>query len=145
MNLEYLDTSNLSWQRNGNRPSFAAIWLHLAFDLAERSTCTRGSVGCVIVTADNQIISTGYNGAPHGMPHCTEVGCDVQKGHCVRVVHAEQNALLQAPTKSLLRDAVAYVTVEPCQRCENMLRQMGIGWVYYAEGLAEWRARNQRA
>ena len=50
------------------------IYLETAELFADLSTCLRGNVGCVIVK-ENRIISTGYNGAPPGMVHCTEVGC----------------------------------------------------------------------
>lgn len=141
MKLEHLHSHDNSWfYLDDGRPSWHNTWLHIAFEMSRRATCKRGQVGCVIVL-DNKIVSTGYNGAPHGERHCLEIGCDVQDDHCVRVIHAEQNALLLTPNKDHLKGAVVYVTVEPCQRCRNMLRQMGIGCVYYAEGLAEWKAR----
>lgn len=56
------------------RPSRAEIFMRTAHLFAERSTCNRGQVGAVLVK-DKRIIATGYNGAPPGMPHCTDVGC----------------------------------------------------------------------
>ena len=62
--------------------------------LASRSTCTRLSVGAVLVR-DKRIIGSGYNGAVAGDEHCIDVGCYLRDGHCVRTIHAEMNALLQ--------------------------------------------------
>ncbi len=67
-------------------------------------TCNRGRGGCVIAK-DKQILTTGYVGAAAGMPHCDEVGHEIhtvidddgtQSEHCVRTIHGEQNAIIQA-------------------------------------------------
>lgn len=63
--------------------------------VAARSTCDRAQVGAVIVK-DRRILTTGYNGAPAGLPHCDDIGHLMVDGHCVRTLHAEQNAILQA-------------------------------------------------
>lgn len=65
--------------------------------LASRSTCTRLSVGAVLVR-DKRIIGSGYNGAVAGDEHCIDVGCYLRDGHCVRTIHAEMNALCSAPS-----------------------------------------------
>lgn len=57
------------------RPTFDTVWLNVAVSVSERGTCPRLRVGAVIVDADNKIVSTGYNGAPSGHPHCSEGGC----------------------------------------------------------------------
>ena len=77
------------------RPDWDLYFIRIAKEVASRSTCPRAMVGAVIVK-DNTIISTGYNGAPAGEPHCTDKGCIIENDHCVRVVHAEINALLYA-------------------------------------------------
>lgn len=101
--------------------------------LSLRSTCTRLEVGATIVR-DKRIIAGGYNGSVTGSVHCTDEGCYVIDGHCVRTVHAEANALLQCakfgvPTEG----ADVYVTHFPCLQCTKQLIQSGIKTVYYAE------------
>ena len=77
------------------RPSWDQYFMRIAFEVAKRSTCPRAAVGAVIVR-DKRILTTGYNGSPSGLPHCTEVGCLMVNDHCVRTLHAEQNAIIQA-------------------------------------------------
>ena len=75
------------------RDSWDVYFLRVADVIKDRSTCTRLSVGSVAVK-DNKIISTGYNGSPSGEEHCIEVGCLMKKGHCIRTIHAELNAIM---------------------------------------------------
>ena len=101
--------------------------------LSLRSTCTRLEVGATIVR-DKRIIAGGYNGSVTGSVHCTDEGCYVIDGHCVRTVHEEANALSQCakfgvPTEG----ADVYVTHFPCLQCTKQLIQSGIRTVYYAE------------
>jgi len=99
--------------------------------MAARSTCTRLQVGCVIVR-DKRIIASGYNGSIHGDEHCVDVGCKVVDGHCVRVIHAEQNALLQCARFGIAAEgADLYVTHTPCLTCTKSLIQAGIRRVFY--------------
>lgn len=101
--------------------------------MAMRSTCPRLSVGCVVVR-DKRIIASGYNGSIHGDEHCVDVGCKVVDGHCVRVIHAEQNALLQCARFGIpVEGADVYVTHLPCLQCTKSLIQAGIATVYYEE------------
>ena len=69
--------------------------MNIARQVATRSTCPRKHVGAVIVR-DRTILSTGYNGSIRGLPHCSDVGCLMEDGHCVATVHAEANAIIQA-------------------------------------------------
>ena len=94
--------------------------MEVARTVATRATCPRASVGAVLVR-EHRILTTGYNGAPRHVSHCTEVGCELVGGHCVRSTHAEANAvvqgalhgvrtrrfdgLLHAPTVRVLREA----------------------------------------
>jgi len=79
------------------RPDWDTYFIRIASEVAMRSTCPRASVGAVIVK-DNRILSTGYNGAPAGKPHCIDEGCIIDEGddHCQRTIHAETNAIAQA-------------------------------------------------
>jgi len=112
------------------RQSWDEYFFSLATAVSSRATCPRRQVGCVLVK-NNIIVATGYNGSVHGEPHCIDIGCNMVDGHCVRTIHAEQNALLHA-TSNLL-NAVAYVTLEPCSTCSRLMRQAGIGAVYFIE------------
>lgn len=107
--------------------------MNLALQAATRSTCPRKHVGAVIVR-DRTILSTGYNGSIRGAPHCDEVGCLIENGHCVRTVHAEANALIQAARHGIrLEEAEIYVTASPCFNCFKLIANAGIRTVYYGE------------
>jgi len=56
------------------RPSWDEYFMRITHMVAERSTCLRRHVGAVLVL-ERRILATGYNGAPHGVPHCEDVGC----------------------------------------------------------------------
>jgi dCMP deaminase len=114
------------------RPSWDDYFLDVAFVVATRSTCNRAHVGAVLVR-DRRILTTGYNGAPAGLPHCDDVGHLMVAGHCVRALHAEQNAIIQAALHGVsIGGATAYVTHQPCLTCSKMLIQAGIRRVVYA-------------
>src|SRR3989344_2894887 len=81
--------------KNNKRPSWEEYFLNIATMVASRSTWERRRVGAVVVKNKN-ILSTGYNGSSRGLPHCDEVGHELVAGHCVRTIHAEANALVQA-------------------------------------------------
>jgi dCMP deaminase len=105
--------------------------MKIAEDVALRSTCDRAAVGAVLVK-EKHIISTGYNGSPAGLQHCDEVGHLMVEGHCVRTVHAEVNAIIQAAVFGLAtRDAVCYVTHFPCLNCTKMLINARISKLIY--------------
>ena len=69
--------------------------MNIAQVVASRATCDRKKVGAVIVR-DKNILSTGYNGSLSGLPHCEENGHEMENDHCVRTIHAEANAIVQA-------------------------------------------------
>ena len=114
------------------RPSWDEYFMDIAFTVASRSTCDRAHVGAVLVR-DRRILATGYNGSPAGLPHCDEVGHLMVDGHCVRALHAEQNAIIQAALHGISTEgATAYVTHQPCLTCAKMLINAGIHRVVYA-------------
>ncbi|GMA57110.1 hypothetical protein GCM10025858_16130 [Alicyclobacillus sacchari] len=81
---------------------------------------------------EKRMIASGYNGSIHGDEHCLDVGCKVIGGHCVRAVHAEQNALLQCARFGISTEgADLYVTHTPCLHCTKSLIQAGISRVFY--------------
>ncbi|MBE3554755.1 MAG: ComE operon protein 2 [Thermicanus sp.] len=96
-----------------------------------RATCTRLMVGAVI-TRDRRVIAGGYNGSIAGDEHCIDVGCKVVDGHCIRTIHAEQNALMQCAKFGVPTDgAEVYVTHFPCLHCTKLMIQAGIKHIYY--------------
>ncbi|NMP22594.1 deoxycytidylate deaminase [Sulfobacillus harzensis] len=113
------------------RASWSDYFLEMSLLVATRSTCPRRQVGAVLVR-DQRVIATGYNGAPHGQPHCTEVGCLMENGHCVRTIHAELNALLQCARYGIATQGVdLYCTDMPCRYCARALVQAGVERIFY--------------
>ncbi|MHA8109983.1 ComE operon protein 2 [Lactobacillaceae bacterium Melli_B4] len=99
--------------------------------LSTRSTCNRLSVGASLVR-DKRIIAGGYNGSVAGDVHCTDEGCYMVDGHCLRTIHAEMNAILQCAKFGESTDgAEIYVTDFPCLQCTKMLLQAGIVKINY--------------
>lgn len=124
-----------------NRPSWHQYFMQMAELASSRSTCLRRKVGAVVVK-NNQIISTGYNGSPKRIRHCSETGCirlqqNVPSGErheLCRGVHAEQNAIIQAAINgSSLQDASIYCTNQPCVICSKMIINAEIANIYIKE------------
>lgn len=113
------------------RPGWDEYFMQVARTVATRATCPRASVGCVL-TRGHRILTTGYNGAPRGVPHCTEVGCTLNNDHCLRATHAEANAVVQGALHGVsLQDAVAYCTHQPCVNCSKLLISAGVMRIVY--------------
>jgi dCMP deaminase len=107
--------------------------MNIARQVATRSTCDRKHVGAVVVR-ERTILSTGYNGSIRGMPHCDDVGHDLENGHCVATVHAEANAIIQAAKNGVQVDgAEIYTTASPCWNCFKLIANSGIRQIYYGE------------
>ena len=123
------------------RPNWDRYFLDLCEAVFKRATCDRGRAGCVIVK-DKRIMTTGYVGAPAGLPHCDEIGHDMRKvithddkitQHCVRTLHAEQNAIIQGALHGVdVSGSTIYVTHQPCLICAKMIINAGIQRVVYA-------------
>lgn len=113
------------------RPEFDWVWMQVAHLVKLRGTCPRRRVGAVIVDRNQRIVATGYNGAPKGLPHCTDVGCRIEHetGRCKRTVHAEQNALIQAGLRA--EGGTLYVTDFPCLECANQISNAGIRKIFF--------------
>lgn len=115
------------------RKNWPEYFMDIATEVASRATCDRKSVGCVIVK-DNRILSTGYNGSIVGSDHCNDVGHMMEDGHCVRVIHAELNAIIQAAKYGVSIDkSTCYVTASPCWNCFKALANSGIVHIIYNE------------
>lgn len=111
------------------RPSWDDYFMEIAQVVAKRSTCLRRQVGALLVK-DKRILTTGYNGPPSGLAHCSEVGCIRQKNNVppgqrhelCRAVHAEQNLIAQAALHGIsVQRADVYCTHYPCSLCAKML------------------------
>lgn len=117
------------------RPSWDEYFLEIMRSVSKRATCDRGRASSVFVK-DKQILVTGYVGSPMGLPHCDEIGHQMMKtvhedgsitDHCVRTVHAEQNAICQAARRGVSLDgATVYVNMTPCRVCAMLLINSGI-------------------
>ncbi len=122
-------------QEKNVRPSWDEYFVEIANTVAKRATCNRGRSGCVIVR-DKQILVTGYVGSPMGMPHCDDVGHLFKKvvheddkitEHCMRTVHAEQNAICQAAKLGIsLLGSTLYCRMTPCRTCAMLIINCGI-------------------
>ncbi len=115
------------------RVGWDVYFMNIARQAAARSTCERKFVGAVIVR-DRTILSTGYNGSIRGMPHCDEVGHDLENDHCVATIHAEANAIIQAAKNGVnINGAELYTTASPCWNCFKLIANSGIRKIYYGE------------
>ncbi len=124
------------------RPNWDEYFMAIVDLISKRSTCIRRRVGAAIVKEKN-ILATGYNGAPTGLPHCLDIGClrdelNVPSGErheLCRGLHAEQNAIIQAAYHgTAINGAILYTTTLPCSICAKMIINAGIIRVIYNEG-----------
>ena len=115
------------------RASWDEYFMAIATQVATRATCDRKHVGAVIVR-DRTILSTGYNGSIRRLPHCDEVGHMMEAGHCVRTIHAEANAIIQAAKNGVaIEGADIYITASPCWQCFKMIANAGIERIIFGE------------
>jgi dCMP deaminase len=115
------------------RASWDEYFMNIAREVSTRSTCDRKFVGAVIVR-DKSILATGYNGSVRGLPHCDEDGHLMEDGHCVRTVHAEANAIVQAARHGVrIEGASIYVTASPCWGCFRLIANAGISRIGFGE------------
>jgi dCMP deaminase len=131
-------------RHDGSEPLKRLGWheyfMSVAQLISRRATCTRGHIGAVIVR-DHNILSTGYNGAPSGLPHCNDSNCHIYRSthpdgtveeNCVNTIHAEINAIAQAAKHGIsIKDSDIYITASPCIHCLKVLINVGIKTIYY--------------
>jgi dCMP deaminase len=127
------------------RPTLDEYFMSLAKVVASRSTCLHHIVGAVLVK-DKRLLCTGYNGAPTGMAHCTDIGCaregmkSGERAELCRAVHAEQSAIVQAAVHGIsIAGATIYCTHQPCNICSKLLLNAGIKRVVFAHAYADIR------
>lgn len=115
------------------RADWDDYFMGIAQQVSSRSTCDRKHVGAVIVR-DRMILATGYNGSLRGLEHCDDVGHLMEDGHCVRTVHAEANALVQAARNGMRTEGAGiYVTASPCFSCFKLIANSGIVRIVFGE------------
>ncbi len=118
-----------------SRPSWDEYFLEVMRSIALRATCDRGKSGSVVVK-DKRVLSTGYVGAPAGLPHCDDVGHRLKKVthedgresvHCLRTVHSELNAITQAAKFGVsIEGSTLYTKMEPCATCAMAIINSGV-------------------
>ncbi len=126
---------------NQNRISKDQYFMELAEIVSKRSTCVKRKVGAVLVKV-NHILSTGYNGAPSGLTHCTKETCvrqNLKEGEhpeLCRGVHSEVNCIIQAALHgtSIDGDTTLYCTTFPCMSCLKLLINAKVKRIVYKEG-----------
>ncbi|MFS1513568.1 cytidine/deoxycytidylate deaminase family protein [Chengkuizengella sp. SCS-71B] len=127
------------------RKDWDTYFLDIAYMAATRSQCPRRRVGAVLVQG-KKLLGSAYNGAPMGVPDCSEAGCMIaeeyelqyvdgndemiKKQRCIRTIHAEQNLLLFTDRKDR-EGSTVYVTDQPCWTCANMLANSGVSEIVY--------------
>lgn len=134
-----MKTKNKSQKTKYRRPSWDEYFTDIMVAASKRATCDRGRASCVFVR-NKQLLVTGYVGSPVGFPHCDQVGHQMKKlihedghitEHCVRTVHAEQNAICQAAKRGVsLEGSTVYVNMTPCRTCAMLLINCGIERIY---------------
>lgn len=119
------------------RLSWDEYFIEIMNTVSKRATCDRGRSGCVIAK-NNKLLVSGYVGSPAGLNHCDEIGHLIKKvmhidegdrvsEHCVRTVHAEQNAICQAAKRGVSIDgATLYCRMTPCRTCAMLIINCGI-------------------
>jgi dCMP deaminase len=118
------------------RLNWDEYFLNLLEPLAKRATCDRGRCSSIIVSKGNTILATGYVGSPPGQPHCDDAGHMIktvtneqgkQSSHCMRTLHAEENAILQCAKDGIrIEGATIYTKMVPCYNCAMRIVRVGI-------------------
>ena len=132
-------------QENQKQLDRGRYFLGIAKLVADRATCPRRKVGCVLVDSQQHIVATGYNGVPSGFTHCTDVPCEgaqLPSGtglDLCEAIHSEVNAFLQVRSDDEL---TAYMTVTPCYTCSKMFANSKVTRIVAAEEYVHERGRH---
>lgn len=122
------------------RPTKDDWAMDLALVTAKRATCLRRQVGAVILDGSGFVLSTGYNGNPGGLPHCTDEPCEgatLATGtglDMCQALHAEQNAI--ARLREPFEARSMYVTTAPCISCTKLALATGIRRIVFRSAYA---------
>lgn len=111
-----------------NRPSFEEIYMQMAHLVAQRGTCARLKVGCVITSVDHRrVLAIGYNGNAMGLRN----SCDFGTPGACGCLHAEENAIISCTAPRALEKTI-YITHSPCKMCAKRIVNLGgVTKVYY--------------
>jgi len=143
---------------SGKRVSKENYYLDIAQTVAERATCMRRHFGAIIVK-DDEIVSTGYNGAPRGRQNCTDISFFIrdklqiprgERYEMCRSVHAEANAIIAAPRDRMLgatlymtcvnpKDGSLYEGTNSCMMCKRQIINAGIETVVVRDDKENFR------
>jgi dCMP deaminase len=130
---------------NQTRPSWDAYFMEICCLVAKRATCLRRKVGAIVVK-DRRILTSGYNGAPSHIRHCSEMGClreqmgvpSGERHELCRGIHAEQNAIIQAAYHGVsIKNGSLFCTNLPCSICAKMIINAGIERIVYQSGYSD--------
>ena len=111
------------------RPNWSEYFVLLASVVATRSPSAKLKVGAIIVSSDNEIISTGYNGFPSGVPHIPIFN---KEGKEINTIHAEINTISYAARKGIsIKNSIIYITHFPCIHCTKSIIAAGIKNIFY--------------
>ena len=117
------------------RISIHQVYMRTAYEFAQLSYANRRKVGCIIVK-NNQVISFGYNGTPHGFNN----QCEYNNKTKSEVLHAESNAIMKVAKSTMsCHEGYLYTTTCPCFDCAKLIIQVGINKVYYREDYKDMR------
>jgi len=113
------------------------VWSNVAREVSKLSTCKFTQVGCVLLTEDFKVISTGYNGTVAGAKHCCDITHADRTAHGhfadMKEIHAEMNAILQVSDRSSLKNSICFSTLQPCYNCIKHMVQAGVTDIYFSE------------
>jgi len=119
--------------KNNHRVGKDEYFMNIAKVVASRSTCNRANVGAILVR-NGMIISTGYNGSPKKLPHCSDEGHIMENNHCTRSIHAEVNSIIQAAYNGVSTNSASiYTTHFPCKHCLKFLINSGISKIFFSK------------
>lgn len=126
-----------------SRPNWNEYYLNMLSAIKLRGTCPRRQCAALIVDEKYNLLSTGYNGAPRGIPHCIDTPCGGEGdtpgdvSNCV-AVHSEENAVLQLGVSDS-RMKIMYCTNKPCFHCAKIICQTEIVKVVFLYDYADQR------
>ena len=126
------------------------VYMDMAYEQAEKSSCFRAKVGAVLVK-DGLVVAQGYNNMTGGINDCAEVGCIREKlnipsgtrREVCRAICAEQLAISEAARNGIKLDgSVAYITTFPCHICAKLLVSSGVSEIVYDKDYPDELSKN---
>lgn len=148
-------------EENVTRRDKVNYYLDIAEQVSKRGTCMRRHFGAVIVK-DDEVVSTGYAGAPRGRKNCIDLQNCIREERQVprgeryelcRSVHAEANAIISASRKEMIGSSIYLVGIDcstgdyvekanSCSMCKRQIINAGITTLYVRDTADEYRVIN---